>query len=165
MTLQGPLGQLAGLLAEVAELQRRFGIHGRPVALGWATVELDRAAVELGSDLGLAADRFSGAAESFALGASCRVANDALPGGQALVLLEPVTEGRLAATLARFGECATALWLAVSDLDEAAGDLRARGFRLSAGLAGPFGPERLLLGGPVEGPHQLLIQQAGTILL
>lgn len=138
-------------------------VAGRTIALGWATVDLDRAIEELGDALGLPSGRFVVAPETSHLGARCRVADPVLPDGSALAVLEPTTEGRLAATLARLGEGPAAIWLA-----EATG--RGRGARVvgwdgafSAAHDGPFGPERLLRGGPVHGPHRLLVGPPGTI--
>ena len=126
----------------------------RPVAVGWATVELDRAAAELAGFLGLAPDAFVPEA-SIVLGARCRVATGVLPDGLSLAILEPITEGRLAARLARLGEGPAAVW-----------SRRAPDSRVAAGAArpGPFGRERLAPGGPVQGPYRLLIVDApGTI--
>ncbi|MDO8483713.1 MAG: hypothetical protein Q7S35_02070 [Candidatus Limnocylindrales bacterium] len=163
MTAIGPLHRLRALLAAVAEVQPRRAIAGRPIALGWATVELERAAAELGAELGIPADRFLDAAQTFALGARCRVVRGVLPDAMSLVLLEPATEGRLAATLARFGEGPAAVWLAVADLPGAAASARVAGIEISVERAGPFGAERLVLDGPIHGPHRLLIELAGTI--
>jgi hypothetical protein len=126
---------------------------GRPHAIGWATVELDRAARELATDLGFAPDAFAPAADSLALGARCRVAPDALPDGLALAILEPATEGRLAAMLARHGEGPAVVWFAS---DDASPDL--------AASPGPFGPERPDPGAPPDGQRWFLIGPgAGTI--
>lgn len=123
-------------------------------AVGWATVELDRAATELTAVLGLPADPFELAADSVALGARCRIGRSVLAGGRSLVLLEPFTEGRLAATLARLGEGPVAVWLGRVPVDGS----------VSALWPGPFGPERIILGGPIHGPHRLLAGSgAGTI--
>ena len=130
--------------------------QAHPCALGWATVDLDRAASELARDLRFSPDAFVDAGESLALGARCRVASDVLPGDLALVILEPATEGRLAATLARFGEGPAVTWYRT---DEPVA-VRATGSR-----PGPFGPERLVAGDPVHGPHRLLIwPETGTIV-
>ena len=134
-----------------------------PAALGWATVELDRAVRELGDALGIPPDRFTASADSRVLGARCRVADAALPGGAALVVLEPATEGRLAATLARVGEGPAAIWLAVADLTLARDVARAAGSATSAEGDGPLGAERLIFGGPIHGPHRLLVRPPGTI--
>lgn len=119
------------------------------VAVGWATVELDRAADQLADRL-LPGSTFVDAAQSAHLGAFCRIAPGA-PAAPALVLLEPSTEGRLAATLARHGEGWLVTW--VTPAGAPAGDL-------SAELPGPFGPERLVLGGSPFGPHVLVIRAA-----
>lgn len=147
----GPLAQLAGV---------------RPVAVGWATVELERAERELCAALGLSADDFDPAASSIALGARCRIAPGVLGDALALALLEPETEGRLAATLARLGEGPAVVWLvaegreardAVAATDEAWATLRSSGVITAAVRPGPLGPERLVLGGPIHGPHHLLV--------
>lgn len=117
------------------------------MAVGWATVELDRAAREL-SHLLAAGTAFSPAASSVILGARCR-SGPAAEAGLWIALLEPDTEGRLAGTLARSGEGWAASW-------EPAGASGAR--RLSAERPGPFGPERLVLGGPFGSPHRFVVE-------
>ena len=127
----------------------------RPVAVGWATVELDRAAAELAGFLGLAPDAFVPEGDSVVLGARCRVATGVLPDGLSLAILEPIAEGRLAGRLARLGEGPVAVW-SPPEPGLAAGR--------AGGQAGPFGRERLAPGGPVQGPYRLLILDApGTI--
>jgi hypothetical protein len=128
---------------------------GRARAIGWATVELDRAARELAADLGLAPGDFVSAADSPALGARCRVAAEAHLGGVALAILEPTTEGRLAAMLARFGEGPAAVWFAADDTAATEG---------LGSTPGPFGPERPVADGGPSGPRWFLIGSgAGTI--
>jgi hypothetical protein len=125
-------------------------------ALGWATVDLDRAAAQLAGELGLPAGAFADAAGSETLGASCRVVPSVLPDGLALAVLEPVSEGRLATTLARLDEGPSVAWYAVEPG-------RAGGVPGPA-RPGPFGPERLVPGDRVHGPHRFLIEvAAGTI--
>jgi hypothetical protein len=140
----------------------------RIVAVGWGTVELERATSELADALRIAPGRFKPARASSVLGARCLVATDVLPGGQSVALLEPATEGRLAAALARFAEGPVAVWLAPPELDPlvtttgaGAGDTDAPNFSVAGD--GPFGPERLLPGGPTHGPHRLGLGPAGTI--
>lgn len=124
-------------------------------AIGWATVELDRAASELAGDLGISAAAFLDAPDSLALGGRCRVAADVLPGSLTLVILEPAREGRLAATLARFGEGPAVTWYRT----DGPVDVRA-----SSPRPGPFGSERLVAGDPIHGPHRILIGPGtGTI--
>ena len=145
-------------------------------AIGWATVDLDRAAAELAPLLAAGSD-YRAAPDSVHLGARCRIgrmANDAWPSGapppaasdgrpraRYVVLLEPSTEGRLAATLARHGESWCATWvLADANLTTEA-ERPGEGARpRSASRGGPFGPERLILGGPIAGPHRLLVMAA-----
>jgi hypothetical protein len=134
----------------LAALVAAPGEH-EPLALGWATVDFDRAAAELATELGIRVAAFLPAADSVALGARCRVAYGVLAGGQPLAILEPRTEGRLAGRLARVGEGPAATW------SRAAGARLGRR-RPASAQAGPFGPERLLSGGPAQGPYSLLIE-------
>ena len=89
---------------------RAAGRERRVIGVGWATVDLDRAATELARDLGIVPEDFVGAPESAALGARCRIAPGALGGDVTLVLLEPSTEGRLAGHLARHDEGPAVVW-------------------------------------------------------
>jgi hypothetical protein len=81
-----------------------------------------------------------------------------------VLLLEPATEGRIAASLARFGEGLVALYLLVppDGFDEVTEGLARASLVLSAEAPGPFGQERLVLGGPAWGAH-LLIGEDGPI--
>jgi hypothetical protein len=120
------------------------------VAIGWATVESDRAIAELSEALGVEASAFRPATNSTVLGSFARRATGLLGATIDLVVVEPSTEGRLAAHLARHGEGPTIAWLA----DPAT---------IPAGSAGPFGPERLLPPRP-DGLLRLLVATApGTI--
>ena len=123
------------------------------LALGWATVELDRAAVELAAHL-VPGERFRDAPSSVALGARARLGRMRLPDDREiwLVLLEPDTEGRLAATLARAGEGWAATWTIAGPEGEPSTRPVAR--------QGPLGTERLVQGGPAAGPHRLLVEAA-----
>jgi hypothetical protein len=152
-----------------AALERLLGSWSDhvPIALGWATVDLDRMERSFG-------EAYPGSVTSTAelgvdelLGARCRLVRPGVAGVPALVLLEPSTEGRLAAGLARHGEGPMAIWLE-SPADAAA----APGLPSDASLtprrsvpaAGPFGTEVLLLDGPVHGPHRLeVLAGPGTI--
>jgi len=163
VTASGPLERLQSLHAATADDPRLAPIACRPIALGWATVELDRAAVELGAALDLPAARFVEVDPTPALGARCRIARGVLPTGMTLVLLEPNTEGRLAASLARHGEGPAAVWLAVGDLPAALAGLRSAGLATSVERPGPLGAELLLLDGPIDGPHRLVVERPGTI--
>jgi hypothetical protein len=119
------------------------------LAVGWATVELDRAARELAHLLAPDAG-FGAAASSVLLGARCRSA-PAAEAGLWIALLEPDTEGRLAASLARSGEGWAATWVLAPPSGTGTGGL-------SAARPGPFGPERLRLGRGLAGPHRLVVE-------
>jgi len=93
------------------------------------------------------------------------LADDALLGARAtatgdprVLLLEPATEGRLAATLARHGEGPAALYLEVGPADHAAirDRLLALGEHPRVG-DGPFGPQLLASTRHPSGPHLLLV--------
>ncbi|HEY3336577.1 MAG TPA: hypothetical protein VGK16_15195 [Candidatus Limnocylindrales bacterium] len=140
--------------------------HGavRPVRLagiGWSTVELDRAEDELGMWLGDPTAGPAGPAPDTTdphLGAFARVRSAGSLPGEAFVLLQPSTEGRLAASLARDGEGPCALYVRpAGGLTEWSAAARQRGVRLGARRAGPLGTQALLLGGPVAGPHLLVV--------
>ena len=159
----GPLERLSALHAAAGTTQVEALTGGRTSALGWATVELDRAATELGHALRVPPEAFVEATGTLVLGARCRVAGGILPEGISLVLLEPITEGRLASTLARHDEGPAAVWLAVDDLARAVAALQERGGHASLARTGPFGDECLVLDGPIHGPHRLLVDWPGTI--
>ena len=114
-------------------------------AVGWATVELDRAEADLGAEL---ATTFETASRDALLGAKVRRS----AGTEPLVLIEePDTEGRLSGSLAKHGEGPFALYLRVPSLDPLPGTLSIR-----AGN-GPLGPARLVLNGPPWGPFMILV--------
>lgn len=163
MTAHGPAEQLAAFLAEARRDPVLALIGGSVVGIGWATVELERGAAELGTALGLEAAALAGAPASATLGARTLVCPDGLGPGVALILLEPTTEGRLAATLARRGEGPAAAWLEVGDLPAALDAARRVGTITSSERPGPLGPERLVLDRAAHGPHHLLVGRPGTI--
>lgn len=130
----------------------------RIVAVGWATVDLDRAAVEL-APLLEPGTAFADAMPSEHLGARCRVGR-VRPGAAAaevVVLLEPYTEGRLTATLARHDEGWRASW---EVRERATVEGRSDAEALSSERPGPLGSERVVLGGPATGPHRLVVTAA-----
>jgi hypothetical protein len=131
----------------VIELPREFD---GALAVGWATVELDRAAAELAHLLAPGA-AFEEAPSSVILGARSRMGTAAAAPGLRIVLLEAETEGRLAAALARGGEGWRATWIP----DSGPG---ARSRQVSGARPGPLGTERLLLGGPIAGPYRLVVE-------
>ena len=116
------------------------------LAVGWATVELDRAAAAL-AHLLVPGSTFDDVPSSVVLGARCRMGPAIDRAGLRIVLLEPETEGRLAATLARSDEGWVATWAA-------APAMRIPG--LGATGSGPLGDERLL-SGSITGPHRLFV--------
>jgi hypothetical protein len=120
------------------------------LAVGWATVELDRAA----SEFPMAA--FEAAADDPLLGAFVRRSSR----DGRLVLLEPNTEGPLVASLVRWGEGPAALYLDVPEATaRAAPPATTEPGALSAERIGPFGPSALLLGGPNAGPHVIVVRR------
>jgi len=119
------------------------------VAVGWATVELERAVPQLAAALGVDSTIFVAAAGSTALGARGLIATGILEDGLSLIAIEPSTEGRTAAALARWDEGPIAAWYAPTVV--VAQD-PGRPWR-----DGPFGPERIVGGDPLTGPHRLLV--------
>lgn len=143
------------------------------VAVGWATVELDRAEADLRGVAGVQGAPGSQAFEPAVampddelLGARCRLLA-AIPAGPPVVLLEPFTESRLAASLARFGEGPVALYLRIPA--RALARFRvvapASGIHCSRPTPGPFGTAVLVVESPPWGPHLLVTEAAaaGTI--
>ena len=133
------------------------------IAVGWATVDLERAVADVAAAFGLVPEAFVPAGSTSALGARCLVHADGLGAGLALVLLEPETEGRLAATLARHDEGPAVVWFAVTDPAIVGETLRASGVQLGDEAPGPFGPERILGGAFTAVPHRLIVRAPGTI--
>ena len=127
-------------------------------ALGWATVDTSRALGEFRAAL---ATRDLGAAarSDTLLGGSAHVIQDARLPGMRVVLLEPTTEGRLAATLARDGEGPCVLYLTPEiGLDPWIARARKHGIACSQPDDGPVGRSALVLGGSVAGPHLLVVE-------
>jgi hypothetical protein len=130
-------------LLEAAEAARAAaaGVDRRTASLpiagvGWATVEHERAQQELDTLLGsagpwepLGRDASLGARRWWRAGTTSGAA-------PFLVVLEPDTEGRLAASLARFGEGVAVVYLG----------------------SGPPAPGMLVRGGRAWGPHVVLLE-------
>lgn len=135
-------------------LRRLIGVVGpHHEVSGWATVDLDRAETALVDDPG--PPPIATSVSDVLLGAKGRYLEFA--DGQGTILLEPSTEGRLAAALARHGEGHLATFvLAGPDAERHA---REAGLPMTSLGAGPFGPERLVLGGSRWGPFILLISR------
>jgi hypothetical protein len=118
-------------------------------AIGWATVELDRAEADLGAQLGTS---FEPTNRDALLGATVRRSTGI---GPPIFIEEPDTEGRLTGALAKHGEGPVALYLRVTDLSALPGTLSIR-----AG-SGPLGPARLVLDGKPWGPFLILVGPPG----
>jgi hypothetical protein len=127
----------------------------RRLAVGHATVDLDDAEAALRAS---AAAEVTSAADDELLGGRARIA--ASKDGETIVLLEPYTEGRLAASLARFGHGPIVEYLEAADDDDVTAAAAAAGIVLSAVRAGPFGPQRLVVGGKPWGPHIILVDRS-----
>jgi hypothetical protein len=136
----------AALAPTLRTIDELAGGH-RVVGLGWATVELERAERELRARFGIGP--FEDASADVHLGAHARRRGD-------VVALEPSTEGRLAAFLVRHGEGPAALYVALPPGLEAA--LPPAGVVLSAAAAGPFGEQRLRVGGRPDEPRLVLVR-------
>jgi hypothetical protein len=122
------------------------------VALGWATIDLDAVRRRIEDDAGFGA--FDSARRDDHLGARAAVHRPgAVSGAPIEVLLEPDTEGRLAASLARHGEGFAAIWFG-----PAAGEDRELPEGFGTLADGPLGPARLLLGGPPWGLSVFLLE-------
>jgi hypothetical protein len=142
----GPDERLAGL----------FPGEGMPrvVAEIWATVDLDRS---LAAE-GLPSERLP---DDELLGA--RVALVRPPARHPIAVLEPATEGRLAAVLARNGEGPAGHYVEARRALEPLGDRGAGGLGVSRIASGPFGRE-VLVDGPIAGPLLVVVEPpAGTI--
>ena len=143
--LSGLLGaaSLGGALDEVVRLSEAIEI-----VPAWATIELARAAA--------LAPAVEPTRSDDLLGAFAAVAT--LAPRRHVVILEPSTEGPLAAALARHGEGWLAAYLRGSR-GSAIGRLRDAGYPLSTIGRGPFGPERRIIVGPRDGPFLVLVAE------
>ena len=137
----------------------------RLAAVGWATVDLERAADELGpwlatepgTDPAATGSSVAGPARDPHIGARTTVQGSAGLPGDRIVLAEPDTEGRLASVLARDGEGPAVLYLApAAGLERWRLDAVARGVSVSTVQEGPLGPAVLLLL-PAGGPQVVLV--------
>lgn len=129
--------------------------------MGHATVDLDAAEAAIRSS-----DRtkvIATGADDELLGGRTRIVTST--DAETIVLLEPYTEGRLAASLARFGHGPVVEYLEAEDDADVTAAAASAGIVLSARRPGPFGPQRLVVGGKPWGPHLILVDrsQAATI--
>jgi hypothetical protein len=145
----------------------------RLAGIGWGTVELERAAEDLGNAFAAArlpAPDWAPAARDAHLGATAWVGATGWFGSEgpprgladpelpAVVLLEPDTEGRLAATLARFDEGVAAIYLGAPA--DAGGSYPMDPARIGAPAPGPLGIGRMVLARPAWGPHVIVVAAA-----
>jgi hypothetical protein len=149
-------------ISRLANAERRLdglGVRLRVIATGLATLDLDEAEQRARATVALRA--VTGAADDLLLGARCRIV--LVEEGPSLVLLEPITEGRLAASLARYGQEPVVSYMttlvAGEDVVRPAG---VAAIRLSPPTPGPLGVSRLVLGGPAWGPHVVLVESAAV---
>ncbi len=128
------------------------------VAIGWATVDTDRAEADLDMWLDPAPPGRPPDVVDPHLGARIRLRGAGSLPGAWIALVEPSTEGRAAASLARDGEGPCALYLAAPDgLDAWLAVATARGIALrGAPEPGPFGLQVALAGAPAAGPHVMV---------
>lgn len=148
-------------LLEAAERIRATTVTADPrlaelplVGIGWATVEGERAMRELDARFPAATAHgrqvWRPAARDEDLGALAWVRIAAGDEPASIVVLEPDTEGRLAASLARWGEGVAAIYLGPPADPAGSGVPHARG--------GPLGLGRLVRGGPAWGPHVVVLE-------
>ena len=134
------------------------------IGVGWATVELERAAGELDAAFnraGMPQPAWTPAPRDELLGATAWVSREWWPtwgsdDPPAIVVLEPDTEGRLAATLAKFGEGVGAVYLAARPTDPPG---RIDPARLGRPAPGPLGSGRLVLARPTWGPNVIVLDR------
>jgi len=155
--VSGLVAAAEAIRAQAAERDARIG-SAELAGIGWATVELERAARELGAALGIDPGAWVPAPRDALLGARAWSTLAPVDGGPAIVLLEPDTEGRLAATLVRFAEGVAAAYLRDAVVGAPAPVRASPDTRASAVAESALGPARVVLGGPAWGPHALLLE-------
>jgi hypothetical protein len=161
-----PEASIHGAEAIAGALQivdRLVGPDARRV-FGWATVDMDRVERDLVASFGrLSPVRSRNLADDTLLGARCRLMASG-PATPEILLLEPVTEGRIAASLARFGEGVVAVYVVLppARFRTVLRDLRGAGLVLSGEGHGPFGRQHLVAGGSPWGAHLCVAQSTGA---
>jgi hypothetical protein len=188
-----PDASSGGLLAVANDIRRAASERDpwatglRLVGIGWGTVELERAAEELSrafASARLPAPDWAPATRDAHLGAAAWVGTASWFGAEgpprgltdpelpAVVLLEPDSEGRLAATLARFDEGVAAIYLEApwAGAAAAAGSAGSEATpypldrtRVGAPAPGPLGLARMVLARPAWGPHVLVVAGAPPV--
>jgi hypothetical protein len=149
----GPAARLIRAAIEAAGAVAAGG-RDRVIAVGWATVDLDRTIWALSVELDVAPEAFVMADDSQAVGGTGRVAPGILAGGRSLAILEPFREGALAGALARWDEGPRIVWIEPDDGSAA---------QTGVAVSGPFGPERLVAGQASDGLLRLVVPSPGTI--
>jgi hypothetical protein len=119
-------------------------------AIGWATVEIERGERELEAAIGDGGS-WAEAPRDALLGARAAVYRSIASGHPLVIVLEPDTEGRLAASLARHGEGVAAAYVTVGR----GGLLAAGAFGIPAG--GPLGRGRRLARGGIGEPSIIVL--------
>jgi hypothetical protein len=157
------VSQTAAIWRVAREQQRLqpLGLIWRCVGSGHATIDLDAAESRLRERHAIRDVRD---ADDELLGARCRIVSTSAR--FAIVLLEPSTEGRLAAALAKYGQDQVSIYLRpIPRGEDVLARAAAAGLALSAAAEGPFGRQRLVAGGPRWGPFVLIVEasRAATI--
>jgi hypothetical protein len=162
-----------GLLAAAIAVRmdaagRDPSLLGLPIAgIGWATVELERAAADLDAAfqrVGMPKPAWVSGTRDELLGAAAWISREWWPTGAsdeppAVVLLEPDTEGRLSAALARAGEGVAAIYLAPRADEGDGARHRIDSRRVGRPSPGPLGSGRLVLARPSWGPHVIVLDR------
>lgn len=143
-------------IADDAAALLAAGTEPEVLAIIWVTVDTERVLAGTGATaVSLPHDPL--------LGASVGLVRP--PDGPPIALLEPNTEGRVAATLARIGEGPAGRYVTATDgLASVEARAAAAGIALAGPEPGPFGSSVLVLTGSPAGPHLVLVERsAGTI--
>lgn len=148
-----------------ALLEVPSGTRTLTLARIWATVDTERAIADLSESIRGERPAPERLPDDPLLGAAVTILRSSEPDALPIALAEPITEGRLAATLARHGEGEVGRYVAARNgLDPVRARAASVGIRISRVQPGPLGPSMLVLEWPVSGPHLLVVDRpAGTI--